>query len=166
MQNPTFMEDIPWNTVLTLVVLLWTVGSLAFIERLRRTFATPRELDNLENRLCDEIEKLKKTVDQFQAEVKGWEREMHATTATKAEVKHQIDGFGSKVNNLEHMFTSVHQIADEAKERSKDAQSEIRHLGDKVTRVETQNTEIARKLDLLTEFVAEVRAYMRRTVGQ
>lgn len=166
-------RDFPWSAILTGMVMLWAIGSLAFIERLRRTFATPRELEQIqqnigkdskamEDRLCGLIEKLQDRSDRLEHDLKEWERQQDRSVAKRGEV----DGLGSRVGNLEHMFTSTQKIAEEAREMSKEAQTDIRHLTAEVTKSTSKVDAAVVKVDTLLIQFAEMRTEMRMMFGK
>lgn len=157
--------ELPWSAIITVIVLLWAIGSLALIERLRRTFVTPGEQKAMEDRLCGLINKLQDRIDRFENDLKSWERELNDNTASRAE----LNGFGSRVGNLEHMFTSTQKIAEEARQQSRDALMEIRHLtekvGEAVGKVHDAATKTDRMMHEMTELRTELRMYFKGKGG-
>lgn len=154
-------DDVPWSAVITVIVLMWAVGSLALIERLRRTFVTPNEQKAMEDRLCSLIHSLEERIDRFEADLKKWERELDGNVAKRAE----LNGFGARVGNLEHMFTATQKIAEEARQQSRDALMEIRHLtekvGEAVGKVQDAATKTDRMMNEMTELRTELRIYFK-----
>lgn len=154
-------SDVPWSAIITVIVLLWAVGSLALIERLRRTFVTPTEQKAMEERLCGLIHSLEERIDRFENDLKKWERELDNNVAKRAE----LNGFGARVGNLEHMFTSTQKIAEEARQQSRDALMEIRHLTEKVGEAVGKVHDASTKTDRLMSEMVELRTELRMYFG-
>lgn len=150
-------SDVPWSAIITVIVLLWAVGSLALIERLRRTFVTPSEQKAMEDRLCALIHNLEERIDRFEDDLKRWERELDGNVAKRSE----LNGFGARVGNLEHMFTSTQKIAEEARQQSRDALMEIRHLTEKVGEAVGKVNDAASKTDRMMHEMTELRTELR-----
>jgi methyl-accepting chemotaxis protein len=141
-------------SVLGIVVIAWAVGSLALIERLRKTFATPKEIEEMEGRLSQQIRELKKDVTDFED-----------LAENKLVTRAEVDGVGSRVGNLEHMFTAVQGMAQEAKEVARESQAEIKNLREDIVRMDKTTNDTNQKLDRLLESFIEVRTALKIHLG-
>jgi predicted nucleic acid-binding Zn-ribbon protein len=149
------------ESLLTIAAVVWVVGGLALVEWLRRKFSTPKDLEAMEKRLCDKIEEAQKELASLRQDVGDWERYSEDKLASRAE----LNGYGARVGNLEHMFQAVQTLAQDAKQVALNSQSEIRGLREDVTRSSTLTGETNRKLEALLVSFAEVRTELRLRHG-
>lgn len=150
-------NQIPWTAITTIAVMIWAIGSLAFIERLRKTFATPGELKLAEDRICVMVEEVKKDVHQMREDRKEWESGVEGRTATKAD----LNGVGSRVNNLEEMYRATQRTAQEAKDASLESRSKIEALTEKVALATSKTDDVGRKVDDVGLQLATMRGELR-----
>lgn len=156
-----FPESIPWGAILTAIVLVWSVGLLALVERLRRTFSTPKELEGVKDELCRLIERLEDKIGAHDDKIDKWENETGRRFATREE----LNGWGARVGNLEEMYRGTATLAQQAYEASRDAQREIKHLTSEVTKSLSKIDESVRSTSSLSLHFAEMRAEMRMILG-
>lgn len=159
-EGGSIFSSFNWGAVLTVVVMLWSIGILALVERLRRTFATPKELDNLKGELCRLIERLEDKIEQYESKLEAWEHASDKRYATRDE----LNGWGARVGNLEEMYRGTATLAQAASDASKDAQRELKHLSSEVNKSLGKIDESIRKAEGISIQFAEMRVELRHLI--
>lgn len=130
------MTDILDNVSTGLVVLgiIGGVLFLALVEKMRSKFVTKDDLAAAEGRIAQAVlSGVRGDLQTVKNDIAAWEVYSDEKLATRIEV----DGFGARVTNVEHMFTAVQQMAVDAKDIAKDSQKELRHLREELARSNT-----------------------------